>query len=505
PVIGREAETERVIRILSRKTKNNPCLIGEAGVGKTAIVEGLAIKIAEGNVPRALYGKEIISIDLTTMVAGAKYRGDFEERIKGVINEATKNPSVILFVDEIHTIVGAGSAEGAIDAANIIKPELARGEIQLIGATTLYEYKKYIEKDQALERRFQPLLIEEPSIERTVNILSGLKDKYEKHHKIKISDEAIKEAVSLSERFIKDRFLPDKAIDVLDEACAKLSLKKSIKSEKIKNAEEKIEQISEEKTEALLESDYSLAKSLAEIELLYRNELKNAIEKEAATSGELILSDADIRELIYEITGIPQSLRDISLSADELAKQLKDRVLGQDRAIDLLAGAIMRTKSGIADVDRPRGVFMFIGESGVGKTALAKELSSALFGTDNALIRYDMSEFSEAHSVSKLIGSPPGYVGYGEGATLTEKIRKHPFSVILFDEIEKAHPNVRNLLLQITDEGILTDASGRNINFKNTYIILTSNVGKDGFKGGSLGFLGEYSGERSDRMIEKLK
>lgn len=498
PVIGREAETDRIIRILSRKSKNNPCLIGEAGVGKTAIVEGLAIRISRGDVPRTLLGKQIISIDLPLMIAGAKYRGDFEERIKNVIDEAMKSESVILFIDEIHTIVGAGAAEGAIDAANIIKPQLARGEIQLIGATTLYEYRKYIEKDTALERRFQPLAVDEATVDASIKILMGLRENYEKHHGVKISDEAIRSAVTLSERFMKDRYLPDKAIDIIDEACAKLNVKNNAKNDKIEKAEQKIEQIKKDKEDALVNLDYPLALSLGELETLYRSELKLLCEeRDECAQGVPILTTDDIKDMMYEITGVPQSEKDIPVEPNELAEKLSKKIIGQSDAINALCSAVCRSNSGINDDKRPKGVFMFLGESGVGKTALAKELANALFGSYDALVRFDMSEFAEGHSISKLIGSPPGYVGYGEGGSLTEKIRRKPFSVVLFDEIEKSHPEVRNLLLQITDDGILTDATGRHVNFKNCYIIMTSNVGKDGFKRSGVGFL-----ENSEKMLD---
>ena len=505
PVIGRDAETERIIRILSRKSKNNPCLIGEAGVGKTAIVEGLAIRIAKGSVPKNLLEKQIISVDLPLMIAGAKYRGDFEERIKNIIDEAIKSDNVILFIDEIHTIVGAGAAEGAIDAANIIKPQLARGEIQLIGATTLYEYRKYIEKDTALERRFQPLAVEEATAEASIEILSGLRENYEKHHGVKISDEAIRSAVILSEKFMKDRYLPDKAIDIIDEACAKLNVKRNIKSKEIENTEQKLEQIKKDKEEALLNLDYPLALSLSDLETLYRSELKLLTEENRGEQTRPSLTAQDIKDMMFEITGVPQSEKDIKIAPSTLAEKLSEKVIGQKEAINALSSAVCRSNSGINDDKRPKGVFMFLGESGVGKTALAKELANALFGSYDALVRYDMSEFAEAHSISKLIGSPPGYVGYGEGGSLTEKIRRKPFSVVLFDEIEKSHTEVRNLLLQITDDGILTDATGRHVNFKNCYIIMTSNVGKEGFKSSGVGFLDDSEKMLDFKIIKRLK
>ena len=476
PVIGRERETDRVIRILSRRSKNNPCLIGEAGVGKTAIIEGLAIRVAEGRVPFGLLGKTIFALDLTSMVAGAKYRGDFEERIKNIMTEAARNKSVILFIDEIHTIVGAGSAEGAIDAANIMKPELARGDIQLIGATTLAEYRKYIEKDSALERRFQPVLVEEPSVEGTIRILNGLKDRYERHHKIKITDDAIEAAVKLSERYIQDRFLPDKAIDVLDEACAMANVVANSDTEKSRGIREKIRQIGEDKKKAINNQDFELAINLKELEKLYASELGEALRDRDHLNGNVCVTEKDVRAVVGEISGI-------NLSSENFAEnqQIKDRlmksVIGQDTAVESLSKAVIRSFAGINAPDRPRGIFLFLGESGVGKTKLAKALASELFSTDDSLIRLDMSEYAESYAISKLIGSAPGYVGYDEQNGVLERIRKHPYSVILLDEIEKAHPDVLSLFLQIFDSGVLTDASGRKINFRNTYIIMTSNVG----------------------------
>ena len=501
PVIGRDKETERVIRILTRKTKNNPCLIGEAGVGKTAIIEGLAQRIADGDVPRMLIGKNVISLDLTSMVAGAKYRGDFEERIKGIMNEATKNKSVILFVDEIHTIVGAGSAEGAIDAANIMKPELSRGDIQLIGATTITEYRRYIEKDSALERRFQPVLVEEPSLDGTLEILRGLKERYEQHHGIHIEDSALVAAVHLSERYIQDRFLPDKAIDILDEACA-MGITKNLRESNItKNTREKLRQLSREKSRCIAEHDFESATRLAELERIFTSELDEEGDKLTKIKEGIHITESDIEETISEITGISVKSHDGEPTHSEIIKRLSYYVVGQPRAVESLSGALTRSFAGINDPKRPRGVFLFLGESGVGKTALAKALALELFGSEDSLIRYDMSEFSESYSTSKLIGSAPGYVGYEETATPLEQIRRRPYSVVLLDEIEKAHPDVLSLFLQIFDNGFITDASGRRINFRNAYIIMTSNVGSHKSES-SVGFMKDDCGEIIE---EKLK
>ena len=475
PVIGRDKETERVIRILSRRTKNNPCLIGEAGVGKTAIVEGLAIRIAEGRVPSSLMGKVIISIDLTSMVAGAKYRGDFEERIKNIMTEASKNKSVILFIDEIHNIVGAGSAEGAIDAANIMKPELSRGEIQLIGATTLNEYRKYIEKDGALERRFQPVVIEEATPEATINILNGLKSRYEEHHKITIHPSAIDAAVRLSERYIQDRFLPDKALDIIDEACALAAGRIGNDSDKTRNIREKIRQTGFNKKKAVSDRNFELAVNLGELEKVYAVELSEELSK----LGEIKVSEVtehDVIWVINEMTGV-DSLNQDNLKVDLIKKNLRATIIGQEEAISAPTNSLTRSFAGINTPKRPRGVFLFLGESGVGKTALAEALAKELFTNEDSLIRYDMSEYSEAYSISKLIGSSPGYVGYDERISALEKIRKHPYSVILLDEIDKAHPDILSLFLGAFENGFITDASGRKISFRNSYIIMTSNLG----------------------------
>lgn len=500
PVIGRERETDRLIRVLSRRTKNNPCLIGEAGVGKTAIVEGLAERINEGRVPPRLLGKIIFTLDLTSMVAGAKYRGDFEERIKNIMSEVSKNKSVILFIDEIHTIVGAGSAEGAIDAANIMKPELSRGDIQLIGATTLAEYRKYIEKDSALERRFQPILVEEPTAEKTADIIRGIKDRYEKHHKVNITNEAIDAAVRLSERYIQDRFLPDKAIDVIDEACAMANVFCNFDSDKSKKLREKIRQTNSERKKAISNRDFELAINLKELEKLYSDELNEEIGDKSDASNRPNVTEREVAAVVREMTGI---IIGCSMTNEYIKEKLSESVIGQEEAISCLTDAVMRSYAGINSPDRPRGVFLFLGESGVGKTKLAMALAKVLFHSEDNLIRYDMSEYSESYTVSKLIGSAPGYVGYDEQNSALEKIRKHPYSVVLLDEIEKAHHDVLSLLLQVFDTGYLTDATGRKINFRNTYIIMTSNIGADKFKyGRGIGF---NSSINNLSLQEKLK
>ncbi len=481
PVIGRKSETERVVQILSRRTKNNPCLIGEPGVGKTAVVEGLAEKIISGNVPEILKNKRVVSIDISSMVAGAKYRGDFEERIKKSLNEAKKAGDVILFIDEIHTIVGAGSAEGAIDAANILKPLLARGEIQVIGATTLNEYRKYIEKDSALERRFQPIMVSEPSSEDTIQILKGIRDKYEAHHNVKISDEAIKQAVELSVRYINDRFLPDKAIDVIDEASSRARLASYTEPEKLKKLEEELQVLAKEKEEAIAVQDFEKAAVLRDKERTEKEKIDKEREKwkEKSSKKVINITEEDIANVISNWTGIPATK--ISQTENEKLKKLEEtlhkRVIGQEEAVTAVAKAIRRGRVGLKDPKRPIGSFLFLGPTGVGKTELSKALAEAMFGNEDSMIRVDMSEFMEGHSVSKLIGSPPGYVGYDEAGGLTEKIRRKPYSVILFDEIEKAHPDVMNILLQILEDGRLTDGTGRTVDFKNSVIIMTSNVG----------------------------
>ena len=481
PIIGRKDEIERVIQILSRRTKNNPCLIGEPGVGKTAAVEGLAQKIVSGDVPEVLKDKRVVTLDISGMVAGAKYRGDFEERIKKALDEVKKAGDVILFIDEIHTIVGAGAAEGAIDAANILKPMLARGEIQLVGATTLNEYRKYIEKDAALERRFSTVIVNEPSEKDTVQILKGIRDKYEAHHNVKITDEAIEAAVKLSVRYVNDRFLPDKAIDLIDEAASRARLKTFTEPDNLKQMQEDIEKIKNEKEEAVINQKFEKAAELRDKE----KDLKEKYEKEQDkwknknTKSIVTITEENIAEVIASWTGIPAKkiTEDENKKLKNLEKELHKRVVGQNEAVEAVAKAIRRGRVGLKDPNRPIGSFLFLGPTGVGKTELSKALAEVLFGDENAMVRVDMSEFMEPHSVSKLIGSPPGYVGFDEGGQLTEKIRRKPYSVILFDEIEKAHPDVMNMLLQILEDGRLTDSQGRTVNFKNTVIIMTSNLG----------------------------
>ncbi len=481
PVVGRNEEIERVIQILSRRTKNNPCLIGEPGVGKTAIIEGLAQRIIAGDVPEILKNKRVVSLDISGMVAGAKYRGDFEERIKKALGEVKKAGDIILFIDEIHTIVGAGAAEGAIDAANILKPMLARGELQLIGATTLNEYRKYIEKDAALERRFSPVNVKEPSEKDTIKILKGIRDKYEAHHNVKITDEAIEAAVNLSVRYINDRFLPDKAIDLIDEAASKARLKTYTEPDSLKNLQEELETITKDKEEAVRNQKFEKAASLRDKE----KELKTKFEEETKkwknknTKSVTNITEENIADVISSWTGIPTKklTEDENKRLKNLEKNLHERVVGQNEAVEAVAKAIRRGRVGLKDPNRPIGSFLFLGPTGVGKTELSKALAEVLFGDENAMIRLDMSEYMEAHSVSKLIGSPPGYVGFEEGGQLTEKIRRKPYAVILFDEIEKAHPDVMNMLLQILEDGRLTDSTGRTVNFKNTVIIMTSNLG----------------------------
>ena len=481
PVIGRSDETDRIIEVLSRRTKNNPCLIGEPGVGKTAVIEGLAQKIVNNCIPENLKNKRVITLDIPSLVAGAKYRGDFEERVKKCLAEAKKMKDIILFIDEIHTIVGAGAAEGAIDAANILKPMLARGEIQLIGATTLKEYRKYIEKDQALERRFQPIYIEEPSLENSIKILNGIKNKYEEHHQVKITDSAIIASVELSNRYINDRFLPDKAIDLIDEASSKVKLKSFIEPSELKKTKKELDEINNLKECAIDNQEYEKAANLRdrELELLDNLEKENEKWNDIKNKKVITITKADIELIISKWTGIP--VYKISESENEKLKELENnlskKVVGQNEAIKTISKAIRRSRVGLKDPNRPIGSFLFLGPTGVGKTELSKALAECLFGNENSMIRLDMSEYMESSSISKLIGSPPGYVGYDDSNEFTEKVRLKPYSVILFDEIEKAHPDVLNLLLQILEDGILTDSQGRKVSFKNSIIIMTSNIG----------------------------
>lgn len=510
PVIGRENEIQRVIQILSRRTKNNPCLIGEPGVGKTAIAEGLALRIAKGQVPELLADKRIVSLDLTGMVAGTKYRGDFEDRIKGVIDEVKNSKNIILFIDEVHTLIGTGSAEGAVDAANILKPSLARGELQVIGATTIDEYRKNIEKDAALERRFQPVMVGEPSEEDSIEILKGIRDKYEAHHKVKITDEAIESAVKLSTRYIGDRFLPDKAIDLIDEAASRVRLKSFTAPPEIKEMEQKLQNISAEKEVAVSQQDFERAAKLRdeEKELQKTYNAEKAKWQSSDSSREKQVTATEIAEIVSGWTGIPvsQMTEQESERLLHMEEELHKRIVGQDAAVSAVSRAIRRGRAGLKDPKRPIGSFIFCGPTGVGKTELTKALAAAMFGDENAMIRLDMSEFMEKHTVSKLIGSPPGYVGYDEGGQLTEKVRRKPYSVILFDEIEKAHPDVFNMLLQILDDGILTDSTGRKVDFKNCVIIMTSNVGARLIteERASFGFTPEeQNASRSDEQIKE--
>lgn len=515
PVIGRKNEIQRIIEILSRRTKNNPVLIGEPGVGKTAVVEGLAQMIVDNKVPEILKNKKVVSLDMSAMIAGAKYRGDFEERLKNVLQEIKKAGNIILFIDEMHTIIGAGAAEGAMDAANILKPLLSRGEIQIIGATTLNEYRKHIEKDAALERRFQTVIVDEPTTEDTVKILSGLKDKYEAHHKVKITDEAIKAAVDLSERYINDRFLPDKAIDLIDEACSKIKLRTVTMPKNILDMENKIEKVSKEKEEAIISQSFEKAAKLRDEEKELKDKVNEAREnwKKKEENKEASVNAEDIANVVSAWTKIPVTklTKTESEKLKNLDLELKKRVIGQDDAVEALARAIKRARVGLQNENRPIGSFMFLGPTGVGKTELTKALAENLFGNENQLIRLDMSEFMEAHSVSKLIGSPPGYVGYDEGGQLTEQVRRKPYSIVLFDEIEKAHPDVFNMLLQILDDGRLTDSTGRTVSFKNTVIIMTSNAGaRNIVEHHSIGFMNKEDSKKDyektrDEVMAELK
>ncbi len=516
PTLCRDKETERMIQILSRRTKNNPCLIGEPGVGKTAVVEGLAERIANGSVPPMLKDKIIYALDIPSLIAGAKYRGEFEDRMKGVMKECLANPNIILFIDEIHTIIGAGSAEGAIDAANILKPALSRGEIQVIGATTLSEYRKHIEKDSALERRFQPIKVSEPSTDETEKILFGLRERYEKHHGLKITDEAIRGAVELSVRYINDRFLPDKAIDLVDEAASRVKIRGYLTPSPIDLAESELEVILQEKEAALDMGDFGKAKSLKRKQTELEKSIVKLNKKNGASKGSLpslSVEYEDIAKVVTDWTGVPvdklieaESNKLLSLEDD-----LKARIIGQNEAISLISQAIRRGRMGLKNPDQPTGSFIFVGPTGVGKTELCIALSEILFGTRSALFRFDMSEYMEKHSISKLIGAPPGYVGYGEGGLLTERVRRSPYCIVLFDEIEKAHPEVFNLMLQILEDGTLTDAQGRRVSFKNSLIVMTSNLGSiGGVKENSLGFYSSndeksISRERKKRIKKELE
>ena len=483
PVIGREHEIQRVIQILSRRTKNNPCLIGEPGVGKTAVVEGLAQRIAAGDVPDTIADKRVMTLDLSGMVAGSKYRGEFEERIKKVIAEVVEAKDVLLFIDEIHTIIGAGGAEGALDASNILKPSLARGELQLIGATTINEYRKYIEKDSALERRFQPVTVDEPSEEESIAILKGLRSRYEEHHRVEITDDALEAAVKLSSRYINDRFLPDKAIDLIDEAASKVRLSNYTKPSKIKDYEAQIDDLEEEKESAIRDEAYEKAGDIKKKQEKLKEKIRQTLEKweKEKETRKLVVGENEVADVVAGWTKIP--VKKLAQEESERLKNLEgilhERVVGQEEAVTAVSKAIRRGRIGLKDPKRPIGSFLFLGPTGVGKTELSKALAEAMFGTESSLIRVDMSEYMEKHSVSKMIGSPPGYVGYEEGGQLSEKVRRNPYSVILFDEIEKAHPDVFNILLQVLDDGHITDAQGRKIDFKNTIIIMTSNAGAE--------------------------
>ena len=515
PVIGRETEMRRVVQILSRRTKNNPCLIGEPGVGKTAVVEGLAQLIVSGDVPETIAGKRVVSLDLSGMVAGSKYRGEFEERIKKVLSEIREDGNILLFIDEIHTIIGAGGAEGAIDASNILKPSLARGELQLIGATTVEEYRKYIEKDAALERRFQPVMVEEPTEEESFAILRGLRGHYEEHHKVEITDEALRAAVRLAARYINDRFLPDKAIDLIDEAASKIRLTVYTEPEEIKNLEEEVKKLEDEKENAIREEAYEKAGEIKKEQSSKLEQSEKLREKwqEEKSQRKLVVGENEIVDVVSEWTKIP--VRKLSEGESErllkLESVLHERVVGQEEAVAAVAKAIRRGRVGLKDPKRPIGSFLFLGPTGVGKTELSKALCEAMFGTEHAMIRVDMSEYMEKHSVSRMIGSPPGYVGYDEGGQLSEKVRRNPYSVILFDEIEKAHPDVFNILLQILDDGHITDAQGRKIDFKNTILIMTSNAGAQNIISPKrLGFASENDEKANyefmkERVMEEVK
>lgn len=515
PVVGRETEIQRVIQVLSRRTKNNPCLIGEPGVGKTAIIEAIAQRIEAGEVPETMLDKRIFILDLTSTVAGSKYRGEFEERIKRIINEVQAAGNIILFIDEIHTIIGAGSAEGSMDASNILKPSLARGQIQIIGATTINEYRKNIEKDAALERRFQPIMVDEPSVEDTITILNGLKDTYEKYHNVVISEEGIDAAAKLSERYINDRYLPDKAIDLIDEACAKARLKGTPKTKAVINAENNVELYTNMLEDSIKKGDFktgseakiNLDKAMTKLDKVTEKWNTNKYENKP------VIGESEIAEVVSMWTRIPVSklTKDESKRLIKLEEVLHKRVVGQDEAVKAVAKAVRRGRVGLKDPNRPIGSFLFLGPTGVGKTELSKALAESVFGSEEAIIRVDMSEYMEKHSVSKMVGSPPGYVGYDEGGQLSEKVRRNPYSVVLFDEVEKAHPDVFNVLLQVLDDGHITDSTGRVVDFKNTVIIMTSNAGAENIVAPkSLGFTSETSEEKEhedmkSKVMEEVK
>ena len=510
PVIGRDKEIERVIEILCRRTKNNPCLIGESGVGKTAVAEGLALRIAEGNVPEVLKNKIVVSVDLTCMVAGTKYRGDFEERVKHMIDEVSKDGDVILFIDELHNIVGAGSAEGAVDAANILKPALARGEIRVIGATTIDEYRKYIEKDSALERRFQTVSVEEPTTENAKKMLIGVKDRYEKHHNVIISDEAIKASVYLSERYISDRFLPDKAIDLIDEASSRVRLRSNIPPKSITDKENELKSIVERKQNAIDSQDFERAASLRDEEKKVSADLRSLRQKwsDDLKTERRIVTAEDVARVVSMWSNVPVS--ELSLGESErllrIEEALRERIVGQDEGIRAVAGAVRRGRSVFKNPKRPIGSFLFLGPTGVGKTELTRALAECLFGSEQRIIKLDMSEYSEKHSISKLVGSPPGYVGYEEGGRLTEQVRRNPYSIVLFDEIEKADNEIFNLLLQILEDGVLTDSNGRRVDFRNTVIIMTSNIGAEliSTNRSAMGFSEKQDTDERNKRIKKL-
>lgn len=509
PVLGREKEIERIIQILSRRRKNNPALIGEPGVGKTAVVEGLAQRVATGLVPDDLRGKRVLSLDLPSMVAGTKYRGEFEERVKNVLAEAGKAGNVLLFIDELHTIVGAGSAEGAIDAANIIKPALGRGNVQVIGATTLDEFRRYIEKDAALERRFQPVLINEPDEETSINILKGLRDRYECHHRLTISDGALIEAVRLSSRYIPDRRLPDKAVDLMDEAASRVKMERVASPPGLRSLEEKVLKASQEKEEAIRKQNYERAGMLRDAEEDFRREIESHREVWLQERKHVTVTEQDVAAVVSSWTGIP--LTNITKTESECLLNLEDelhhRVVGQDEAVHAVARAIRRGRVGLKDPRRPIGVFLFLGPTGVGKTELCKALAGTLFGKDDALLRFDMTEYAERHTISRLIGSPPGYVGHEEGGQLTERVRRKPYSVVLFDEVEKAHSDIWGILLQIMEDGTLTDATGRKVDFRNTVVVMTSNVGADRITAGGrkLGFSSDTDSKNAPRPVNEVR